>query len=120
MARLQLRRIVKNVAFFTAVLLLYILYSSEEKKYMDPIKGVNKVEQEPMLQTLLVDEFWVPEKAFLHLYRKDDPGEMGHPVSTSSEDSDKRREAYRNYGFNQFVSDRISLNRTIPDTRPKE
>ena len=117
MARLQLRRIFKNVAFFTVVLLLYILYSSEVEKHIDS-KGVNKEEQEPMIQGLLVDDFWVPEKAFLN--RNNNPGEMGQPVSTSSEDSNKRRESYRNYGFNQFVSDKISLNRTIPDTRPKE
>ena len=119
MARLQLRRIFKNVAFFTVVLFLYILYSSEVEKHIDS-KGVNRVEQEPMMQGLLVDDFWVPEKAFLNLNRNNNPGEMGHPVSTSSEDSNKRSESYRNYGFNQFVSDKISLNRTIPDTRPKE
>jgi hypothetical protein len=118
MARLQLRRISRNVAFFTMVILLYILYSSEEEKRIDPVQGMNK--HEPRLRELLVDDFWVPEKAFIKPHKSGGPGEMGNPVITSSEDSDKRNEAYRNYGFNQYVSDKISLNRTIPDTRPKE
>ena len=116
MVRLQLRRVFRNVAFFTLALLLYILYSSQETGHIDSVQYSNK--HEPHLNKILVDEFWVPEKAF---HRENDgPGEQGNPVTTSSEDNDERNKAYRNYGFNQFVSDKISLNRTIPDTRPIE
>lgn len=125
MARLQLRRIFRNVAFFTIAILLYILYSSEEGNRIEPAEGVTE-HKHPRLrkhrhrpaELLFVDEFWVPEKAFKKHGRDGQPGEGGHPVTTSSEEVDKRNEAYRDYGFNQFVSDKISLNRTIPDTRP--
>ena len=117
MARLQLRRVFRNVTFFIFALLLYILYSSQETGHIESLQHSN----EPHLKDILVvDDFWVPERAFLHRDDINGAGERGNPVTTSSEDSDKRRKAYQDYGFNQYVSDKISLNRTIPDTRPTE
>ncbi|XP_028403042.1 polypeptide N-acetylgalactosaminyltransferase 10-like [Dendronephthya gigantea] len=123
MARLQPRRILRNVAFFTIAILLYILYSKEEVRHIEPVENVNQLvhkhnHRHRPAEKLFVDEFWVPEKALKEHERDGQPGEGGHPVETSSEDVNKRDEAYRDYGFNQFVSDKISLNRTIPDTRP--
>lgn len=124
MARLQLRRVLRNAVFFSIIVVLYILYSSEEEKHINPVDAINTQKSEQHLQlqgrTLLVDDFWVPEKAFIRLHDNHAPGENGEPVTTSSEDTDKRKKAYQNYGFNQYVSDQISLNRTLPDTRPKE
>ncbi|XP_065656637.1 polypeptide N-acetylgalactosaminyltransferase 13 isoform X2 [Hydra vulgaris] len=48
------------------------------------------------------------------------PGEQGIAVVTSSEDYGKRNQAYTLYGFNQFTSDKISFNRSLPDPRPQE
>ncbi|EDO31035.1 predicted protein, partial [Nematostella vectensis] len=45
------------------------------------------------------------------------PGENGEPVETKAEDESKKDAAYSEFGFNQFVSDQISLERTISDTR---
>lgn len=45
-------------------------------------------------------------------------GENGQPVL--SDDKKKSDKANREYGFDTYVSDKISLDRTIPDTRPKE
>ena len=123
MARLQLRRVFRNVTFFIFALLLYILYSSQETGYIESLQHSNEVNEPHLKDVLVVDDFWVPERAFLHrdnINGQNGPGERGNPVTTSSGDSDKRRKAYQDYGFNQYASDKISLNRTIPDTRPTE
>jgi len=46
------------------------------------------------------------------------PGERGIPVKTSTDESEKVAAAYEEYGFNQYVSDMISLHRSVPDIRP--
>ena len=46
------------------------------------------------------------------------PGERGIPVQTSADESEKIAAAYEEYGFNQYVSDKISLHRSVPDIRP--
>lgn len=43
------------------------------------------------------------------------PGEQGRPYPMS--DSERVDQAYRENGFNIYVSDRISLNRSLPDIR---
>ncbi|CAD6186671.1 unnamed protein product [Caenorhabditis auriculariae] len=49
------------------------------------------------------------------------PGEGGVPVVVRDEKGIAAgRDAEQEFGFNTYVSDQISLNRTIPDIRPKE
>jgi len=47
-------------------------------------------------------------------------GEGGAPVYTSMEERGKADRLMREYGFNMVVSDKIAMNRTIPDTRMSE
>uniref|UniRef100_A0A0K0E3P2 Polypeptide N-acetylgalactosaminyltransferase n=1 Tax=Strongyloides stercoralis TaxID=6248 RepID=A0A0K0E3P2_STRER len=46
------------------------------------------------------------------------PGEMGRPLHIT--DNAESKKAMHDYGFNTYVSDMISLNRTIPDIRMEE
>lgn len=118
MARLHARRVLRYVLLLIAILYLYFLFTWREKNTIDPIKSGLKRRLDTSSLLLRVDEFWVPEKA---LDRENNgPGERGRPVVTSDEEKELRNKAYGDYGFNQFVSDKISLNRTIPDTRPSQ
>jgi len=47
-------------------------------------------------------------------------GEDGAPVYTSMEERGRADRSVREYGFNMIVSDKIAMNRTIPDTRMPE
>jgi len=47
-------------------------------------------------------------------------GEAGAPVYTSMEERGRADRLVREYGFNMVVSDKIAMNRTIPDTRMSE
>ena len=47
-------------------------------------------------------------------------GEGGAPVYTSMEERGRADRLMREYGFNMVVSDKIAMNRTIPDTRMPE
>ncbi|XP_022083079.1 N-acetylgalactosaminyltransferase 7-like isoform X1 [Acanthaster planci] len=49
--------------------------------------------------------------------RKAGPGEMGLPVRTSPKEQEAEEKSIKEYGFNQYVSDKISLDRNIPDLR---
>ncbi|KAK7105098.1 N-acetylgalactosaminyltransferase 7-like [Littorina saxatilis] len=48
------------------------------------------------------------------------PGENGDPVYTSMDEKSKSEQEIRQYGFNMVNSDKIAMNRTIPDTRLDE
>ena len=50
-------------------------------------------------------------------FNPSDPGEGGVAVATKSEEIKLQNMAYAEYGFNQFISDKISLHRSLPDTR---
>jgi len=48
------------------------------------------------------------------------PGEGGVAVLTTMEEKDKADRSIREFGFNMVASDRIAMNRTIPDSRMSE
>lgn len=47
-------------------------------------------------------------------------GENGEPVVLTSEEKTNAESSVHDYGFNMVVSDKISMTRTIPDTRLDE
>jgi hypothetical protein len=112
MARFTPKRICRNAAIIFIIVVMYFWLSFD---------GENQIEYSDDLKakTLLINDFWVPEKRFVKVYRG--PGDGGRPVySSASEEKRKQQQSYVEYGFNQFISDKISLNRTLPDTRPKQ
>ncbi|KAK7488654.1 hypothetical protein BaRGS_00020107 [Batillaria attramentaria] len=48
------------------------------------------------------------------------PGEGGKPVYTSMDEKPQANSQIQQYGFNMLNSDKIAMNRTIPDTRMAE
>ncbi|XP_064623856.1 N-acetylgalactosaminyltransferase 7-like [Lineus longissimus] len=48
------------------------------------------------------------------------PGEYGTPVYTSMAEKVSADRSYNTYGFNMVASDKISLDRNVPDSRMKE
>ena len=48
----------------------------------------------------------------------DGPGERGAPVMSLPEEKSQIEASYKEYGFNQYVSDKISFYRSVPDIRP--
>jgi hypothetical protein len=66
---------------------------------------------------LLIGDFITPEK---NKKSRSGPGEEGEPVETKPAEESKKQEAYSLYGFNQLVSDKISLERSLTDTRHEE
>ena len=52
------------------------------------------------------------------LSKPENPGEKGIPVRIMANESSVIQKAYKEYGFNQYVSDKISLHRSVPDIRP--
>ena len=62
-----------------------------------------------------IEDFWTPEK--VKVFPFPGPGTNGEPVQTDAINNPDKERAYSEYGFNQFISDKISLNRTLKDTR---
>ncbi|XP_064600145.1 N-acetylgalactosaminyltransferase 7-like [Liolophura sinensis] len=48
------------------------------------------------------------------------PGENGEPVYTTMEEKAAADKSIRDYGFNMVASDKVSLDRVVPDTRMEE
>lgn len=49
----------------------------------------------------------------------DAPGEMGKPVIIEPEFQEEAERLFRINEFNLMATDRIALNRSLPDVRPK-
>lgn len=49
---------------------------------------------------------------------KNGPGEGGKGVRTSREEDYLVREGWKEAEFNQYASDKVSFERSLPDTRP--
>lgn len=47
-------------------------------------------------------------------------GERGEPVHIAPDEQQKADRSIREYGFNMVASDKIAMNRTIPDLRMSE
>ena len=48
------------------------------------------------------------------------PGENGDPVTLEGKDRDLGKETYHEHEFNIVVSDKIAMDRSIPDNRVEE
>ena len=46
-----------------------------------------------------------------------EPGEQGRPVTIGEDEKDAEKEGYKKHAFNELASRKISLHRSIPDTR---
>ena len=55
---------------------------------------------------------------YLHQYML--PGEGGQPVHLGMNEKSKADVQIQQYGFNMIASDKIAMNRSIPDTRLEE
>ncbi|XP_059173884.1 N-acetylgalactosaminyltransferase 7-like [Physella acuta] len=51
---------------------------------------------------------------------KEGPGENGKPVHLSSEEKYQAEQSVTEFGFNMVASDKVAMDRSIPDTRPEE
>ena len=51
---------------------------------------------------------------------RDGPGEEGKSVKLTAEERDIADKLFKNASFNVFASDKIAMDRSIPDTRRKE
>jgi len=49
--------------------------------------------------------------------KKGVPGEMGRPVNIPADEESKMKEKFKINQFNLLASERISLNRSLPDVR---
>ncbi|XP_031565849.1 uncharacterized protein LOC116301000 [Actinia tenebrosa] len=104
-----------GLLIFSCIVLYIIVNVGRHKSNLDTFSNDDTNEQlGPML---LIDDFETPEK---HKISRSGPGEGGEPVETKPAEESKKQEAYSEYGFNQLVSDRISLERSIKDTRHDE
>lgn len=65
-------------------------------------------------EMIKIEDFWTPEK---EKYTPRGPGSFGEPVETEAGSERLKDSAYAEYGFNQYISDKISLERPLKDTR---
>lgn len=110
MARFTFKRLCRSIGIIVLLVFIFSWLSFDEENNIEYTEAMKS-------KTMLVDDFWVPEKG---LSKATGPGDNGSPVYTSDSEEKFRQKSYMEYGFNQFISDKISLNRTIPDTRPKQ
>ena len=70
-----------------------------------------------MTQHIKID--WHDYKLIEAEAKRNGTGEQGKRAFLPAEDNDKKEELYKVNGFNGLLSDRIALNRSLPDIRHK-
>ncbi|GAA6225085.1 polypeptide N-acetylgalactosaminyltransferase 10-like [Lates japonicus] len=81
-----------------------------------PIQGVNRMGKDPQMgRDGVRRKDWHDYEAIKRDSSRSGNGEQGKPFPLT--DADRVDQAYRENGFNIYVSDRISLNRSLPDIR---
>ena len=114
--RFTLKRTCKCLAILVTSTVVYLFancgFNGCPKHELDPI---HVAKSHPKLGKMInVEVFWTPGK---NKIVPEGPGSNGEPVQTAPENQRDKDQAYAEYGFNQFISDKISLDRTIKDTR---
>lgn len=114
--RFKLKRTCKCLAILATCTVVYLFancgFSGCSKYELDPI---HVADSHPKLGDMInIEEFWTPEKDKII---PNGPGSNGEPVETEPENQREKDRSYSEYGFNQFISDKISLERSIKDTR---
>ena len=114
--RFKLKRTCKCLAILVTCTIVYLFancgFNGCAKYELDPIHVANS---HPKLGKMInIEDFWTPGKTKTI---PEGPGFNGEPVETDPQNQQDKDRAYAEYGFNQFISDKISLDRTIKDTR---
>ena len=114
--RFTLKRTCKCLAVLIATAMMYLFlncgFNGCQKYGLDPI---HVAKFHPQLGDMMnIEDFWTPEKVKI---QPKGPGSNGEPVQTDPINNVDKDRAYAEFGFNQFISDKISLDRTLRDTR---
>jgi glycosyltransferase involved in cell wall biosynthesis len=96
------------------ILLIFIVYSFSSDSESEVIEPENEVEPEELID-------YNDYKYMVEQLRRVGDGEIGEPVFLDDPDEIERNEKlYQKTGFYAVVSDKISVNRSIPDLRSAE
>lgn len=114
--RFKLKRTCKCLGALLICTIVYLFvncgFGGCAKYKLDPIHVANS---HPELGEMMkIEDFWTPEK---EKYTPRGPGSFGEPVETEAGSEHLKDSAYAEYGFNQYISDKISLERPLKDTR---
>lgn len=114
--RFKLKRTCKCLGALLICTIVYLFvncgFGGCAKYKLDPIHVANS---HPELGEMIkIEDFWTPEK---EKYTPRGPGSFGEPVETEAGSEHLKDSAYAEYGFNQYISDKISLERPLKDTR---
>ncbi|KAK3736639.1 hypothetical protein QZH41_017027 [Actinostola sp. cb2023] len=110
--RFTLRKAVQLAFFLFSCYVLYFVISLG--RFRSSLDSAIDQDLESRGLKMSIEDFWTPEK---NKNYRSGPGENGEPVKTNPAEETKKQDAYAEYGFNQYVSDKISLERSIIDTR---
>lgn len=86
-------------------------------------KRANRAQAEPEDEKNEVDHAPAPVGVLVPPQNADGPGEMGRPVvlkDLTKEQEQKVKQGWDRNAFNQYISDMISLHRSLPDVRDSE